>query len=279
MKKSKSDKIDDWLLTPPIKGDPIKVFKPGDKLRTGATIEKDNGDGTYAIIISEGFYGDERMKIPLAWIKKDPYRVGVDPFYPEIGRVTFSNYSIDGILGWFVDMREGTLRKDKRGHKQQGVEIIEFNFNPYIIDIEGKIVHFQRPLVWTLKEKQLLIESIYMNMDIGKVIVRKKSWKQIKDDVDRGEVPSFRDVVDGKQRLSTLTSFVLGEFPDMNGNYWNDLSDPAQRKIMNYQGLSYGEMAEDSTDAQVIATFLRVNFAGVPQSEEHIQFVKSINIK
>jgi hypothetical protein len=35
-------------------------------------------------------------------------------------------------------------------------------------------------------------------------------------------------------------------------------------------------MREDSLDKDVIYQFLKLNFAGVPQSKEHIGFVKNI---
>jgi hypothetical protein len=39
------------------------------------------------------------------------------------------------------------------------------------------------------------------------------------------------------------------------------------------------EMSESTTDEEVIYQFLKMNFTGVPQSEEHLNFVKEIGTK
>ena len=40
---------------------------------------------------------------------------------------------------------------------------------------------------------------------------------------------------------------------------------------------AYAEMDEDATDDMVLSQFLKLNFAGVPQSKEHIEYVKEIS--
>ena len=72
---------------------------------------------------------------------------------------------------------------------------------------------------------------------------------------------------------------MLDEFPDMHGNFYSDLSFMSQHKFTSHQLLSYAEMPEDSNDEDVIRQFLKLNFAGVPQSKEHIEFVKSLQSK
>ncbi len=66
------------------------------------------------------------------------------------------------------------------------------------------------------------------------------------------------------------------EFMDVNSNYYSDLSSIAQNKLTDHQLLSYAEMGENTKDKDVINQFLRLNFTGVPQSIEHINFVKSL---
>ncbi len=151
------------------------------------------------------------------------------------------------------------------------------NWNPYIYGKDCSKYYYQRPFVWSVEDNQLLIESIYQGIDCGKILVRKHSWKSIEKKANNGETElSFKDIVDGKQRLNAVKGFLLNEYPDLRGNYFNDLSFVAQNKITNNQLFSYSEMGEDVNDETVLKQFLKLNFAGVPQSKEHIEFVKSL---
>ena len=62
----------------------------------------------------------------------------------------------------------------------------------------------------------------------------------------------------------------------LQGNYFDDLSKNAKSKFSNHQLFSYSELPEGTTDEEVLRQFLRLNFAGVPQSREHINFVKDL---
>lgn len=85
------------------------------------------------------------------------------------------------------------------------------------------------------------------------------------------------DIVDGKQRLHTIYEFINNQFSDSYGNYWNDLSEEARRMFENSRTLTFAQMDESTTDQDVINAFLHVNFAGVPMSHEHIEYVKELN--
>jgi len=60
---------------------------------------------------------------------------------------------------------------------------------------------FQRPAVWTVSQKQLLIDTILRGYDIPKMY-----WRRISTGPDRYEV------VDGQQRLRAIWGFVDGDF-------------------------------------------------------------------
>jgi len=49
-----------------------------------------------------------------------------------------------------------------------------------------------------------------------------------------GKSAAFKDIVDGKQRLSAIIGFVEGEFEDLHGNKWEDLSRDAQYKFFDF---------------------------------------------
>ena len=128
-----------------------------------------------------------------------------------------------------------------------------------------------------MKDKQNLIESIYLGISCGSIIVREHRWKEIETEFKKGNYEiCFFDIVDGKQRLNAIYEFIRGDFPDLHGNYYNDLSDHAQMEFGNSMCFNYTVMGENSTDEDVLSAFLGVNFTGVPQSTEHIEYVRGI---
>lgn len=208
---------------------------------------------------------------------------GSNPFKKETFRVDFYNQDIGSILfkACYAKRSESFEKPDYRDSttKDGKTTYGGVNFNPFVIDKDGNKQFYQRDLVWTLEQKQLLIDSIYNGIEIGKFLFRYRSWKHIEDGMKNDGHGFSWDCVDGKQRFHAILHFVQNKFPDSYGNYWNDLNENAQRKILGYNKLSYGEMGETAKDSDVIETFLTMNFTGVPQSKEHLEFVKSINDK
>ena len=212
------------------------------------------------------------------------FYVGANPFpnkcwRSEIRTVNFDISCMLGILG--IDCLRHTPRKcDKKAYTYKGVDVPEVNDNPYIIDKDGNKQYYQRDYCWTLEQEQLFIESIYQSINCGMIVVRKRSFKYIESEIDKGNTEvAFWDIVDGKQRLHCLIRFIFDEFTDLHGNYFSDLSAMAKHQFEGSTVLTYGELEENATDEDVIATFLGVNFTGVPMSQEHIDFVKEIQKK
>ena len=171
-------------------------------------------------------------------------------------------------------------KKERDEYKMGGVVINEVNWNPYVYNKTGEKEYYQRDFVWSIKDKQTLIDSIYNGVDCGKILVRLRSWDDLEKMAKNGEKElAFREIVDGKQRLDAIRGFIEGEYPDSNGKYYNDLSDYAQRRLVEHQLFSYAEMPKSTTDEEVIYQFLKMNFCGVPQSKQHIDFVKSLQNK
>lgn len=206
--------------------------------------------------------------VPFENIRKVTYNIGYNPFPPKNHNEPRAvNYTFESILFQFSE-------KNKGYKTENGEHINEYSFDPYV-EIDGVKHYYQRGLVWTLEQKQNLIESIYNGVNCGSILVRKRSYnwnyKQTKS-----EDTSFLDVVDGKQRLTTMLDFINNKFPDANGVYYRDFSENAQRRLTDHQLFNYAEFGEDATDEDVIRQFLKVNFTGVPQSKEHIDYVKSL---
>lgn len=238
-------------------------------------------DGDDYMVYDDDDHSLRRNAIPIKksdiierWLKE----IGENPFNEKIYQsrpVAFSFDSILFTLDVLGDRRMGVDQFDING-----IKIKEVNWNPFVYDKDGNKQYYQRPFVWSVEDSQLLIESIYLGIECGKILVRKRGWDELQRMVDSGETELyFNDLVDGKQRLNAVRGFMTGEFPDMYGNYFGDLSMRAQSKFVNHQLFTYMEMPENSSDEDVINQFLKINFAGVPQSKEHIEFVKGIQNK
>ena len=201
--------------------------------------------------------------------------IGANPFNERGGDIRPIAFSLDSIIHNF-ELIKGES-KIRNTYEFDGVLCKELNWNPFVYTKDGKKLYYQRDFCWTLAEKQALIDSIYNSIGLGTIIVRKRSWNSIEKMRANGETElAFFDIVDGKQRLNTIREFINNEFTDSYGNLFSDLSTSAQNKLTNNQLLQYGEMSEKTTDEDVLYQFLKVNFSGVPQSKEHINYIKSI---
>jgi hypothetical protein len=213
---------------------------------------------------------------PFSKVKKYISDIGYAPMeqLPMPPRsIAFSLDSILNALGLDYSYKKSVYKSN------MGIEILNHSFNPFIFDKDGNKVYYQRPLCWTLEDKQLLIDSIYNGVSIGTIIVRRRSFEQIEQFHAQGHTDvAFREVVDGKQRISTIAEFTNNEFPDSKGFFWKDFAPNAQYKFFRDAGVFYAEYDEDTSDKIIQQGFLMVNFAGRPQSKEHIEFVKSIKM-
>lgn len=217
-------------------------------------------------------YGDNNaITADKKFFEQNIDKCGSNPFSPEKNNINFYNQDISTLL-----FKAGFGRK---AETLQDEDYNKINFNPHILDKDGSIIYYQRDLVWSLSEKQLLIDSIYSNIEIGKFLMRYNSWERMKVHEAEHGVMFGLDCIDGKQRYNTIIEFVLGKFQDSHGNFWGDLSSEAHSRFLNYRNLSYGEMGEMVSDTEVIENFLTLNFTGVPMSKDHIDFVKNIKLK
>jgi len=69
---------------------------------------------------------------------------------------------------------------------------------------------YQRKLVWTLIEKQKLIESILKKYPIPAILI-----------AEREEAAGTYEIIDGLQRLHAIVSFVEGAFTTLDGKKFN----------------------------------------------------------
>ncbi|MGV9722833.1 GmrSD restriction endonuclease domain-containing protein [Nocardia beijingensis] len=82
---------------------------------------------------------------------------------------------------------------------------------------EGKLFvnrRYQRKLVWTLHEKQKLIESVLKRYPVPALLLAERAEKTAKGD-------KTYEVIDGLQRLQALVSFIECAFPTLDGRYFD----------------------------------------------------------
>jgi len=255
-----------------VKSGDLEKFQSGSNYNKSCTIvqiiDEDN-----ILVNNDEYKNSSPIKISRTSVIRYIIKVGVNPF-AKADHVRTLNYALESILSTL-----GIIDRD-REVVIGGVEVPRVNWNPFVINKEGNKEYYQRPFVWSIEDKQLLIESIYQNIECGRILVRKRGWHEIERIIASGETEvAFNDIVDGKQRLNAVYSFINGEFPDLQGNFYGDLSQHSQNRLLNNQLMAYAELPEESDDELVIEQFLRLNFCGVPQSKEHIEFVKSIKNK
>lgn len=133
---------------------------------------------------------------------------------------------------------------------------------------------YQRDYVWSSDDAQLLLDQIFDNQPLGALaVVLNKN----------GDNSKFCEIVDGRQRLTTLIRFVKGEYPyvDEHGAkiYFCDMTKYDQLAFKKTK-VPYYELSNDNdgavTDKQKVDFFYRVNFAGVPQSESHKKHLETL---
>jgi len=134
-------------------------------------------------------------------------------------------------------------------------------------------IDLQRPLVWTLAQKQELIMSILLQRYIPPIALATRL-----DDAE--EFPNRRFVIDGKQRLNAYTSFKNDKFPiELEGELYtySRLKEeaPDYHKAIAFFYIE-SAVAFDLTDAQMIEWFLSINFSGTPADETHKEYLMSV---
>lgn len=123
---------------------------------------------------------------------------------------------------------------------------------------------YQRGYVWSWLDKYNFIKSVFDGLDLGKFVL-------VRYDYPRNQT----EILDGKQRISTVVDFVLGRFK-WNDRYWWEISW-ADRHQFTSRMVQYIRLdGSRTTRAERLRLFLEVNAAGVPQTEVHLTKVRQL---
>ena len=121
------------------------------------------------------------------------------------------------------------------------------------------IPEYQRNFVWSDGRKSKFVESVLLELPIPYIFIATLA-KDIADDLGRAEI------VDGSQRVRTLSAFVNNDFAlvgleklhTLNGFRFADLQISRQRK-MKRQGIRVIELSEKATEQIRRDIFERIN--------------------
>lgn len=126
---------------------------------------------------------------------------------------------------------------------------------------------YQRDYVWTIEDKVFLIDSIFNNIEIGKIALihySTSTWMES----DYGY-----EILDGKQRLNALVEFYEDRF-HYKGKYYSDLSNNDKRVFKDHP-VAIGKI--DETDKKsILKYFLMLNRAGRVMDQKHLNKVEQM---
>ena len=148
---------------------------------------------------------------------------------------------------------------------------IDFDFDVYLPS-KGK--NLQRDLCWTQLQKESLIFTILRDQKINSIVVVQHKEK------DKNSNYQFK-VIDGKQRLTTVFSYLNNEFSinvDGVNYFFKDLPEDCQDQIKFYNftwNVHYSYEDQPISDDTLIDIFEDCNFLGTSQDKEHLNNLRS----
>lgn len=272
-KKTRDELIKDFLATPISVGEIVTVTRvpTSSKDRTETTtvrITGTNDDGTFTAKMSDNLHYQpfwlNLNSISPDTITRHTGKIGENPmlkYRANRYKAQIFKYDIEGVLSMLgLNDRPSTLTE------ALGTNIPHHSFNPFVTLPNGEKYFYQRDLVWSLQDKQELVESVYRDLDCGKIVLRERKYTLVENYIKNGGNPEhmgLHDIVDGKQRINALYEFVHNVFPDKYGNYWSDLSKNAQTTFRMTLSFATVMLREDATDKDTLLTFQNVNTRGV----------------
>ena len=140
-----------------------------------------------------------------------------------------------------------------RRHNFQTISWFYDLYQRELIDMDPP---YQRRSVWNIQFKEYFIDTVLMGYPAPAIFLY--------EEISAGG-RSIYNVVDGKQRLSTIFEFIKGEFPiaekasinKLSGLYFEQLDDSFKKAFWSYQFLV--EYLPDSEEGMINDIFDRIN--------------------
>lgn len=182
-----------------------------------------------------------------------------------------------GYLRW-DEMYKEEVRGQEQNDKEIGKpnpfarnRILNSQLDSVIFDFERGNLRlnptYQRGKIWELSDKQALIRSVLDEIAIGRFAYRLVPYPK---NVDY-KAHVHREIVDGKQRFSTLYEFMHDQFT-IDGFVFSQLHFSDQYK---FHGLIIPVIeGEYETEQEVMEWFIALNTMGKPQNPQHLEAIK-----
>lgn len=224
-------------------GEPSYKFSVGDAVAVGnlrnCIVDEVCDDGRYYCIRS----GNEMQDYGYwAWTSVRPVIARREAVFAQkdspLVRCSFSNRSIESLIHM---------------HYSFGID-----FDP----------DYQRGSVWDDTDRAKLLDSIFAGRSIGKFVLRRVPY-------DESLAKNcLYEVVDGKQRLLTLTAFYENRFV-YHGYTYNDLPQEDKNWLKSAM-TSVLELPESTTEKEVLEVFVAINQNGKPVDDAVIKHAKEL---
>jgi hypothetical protein len=121
---------------------------------------------------------------------------------------------------------------------------------------------YQRPLVWDLKDKRSLLDSVFNHIEIGKFAMVFKGY---------GVKNYLYEMLDGKQRLNALIDFFEDRYT-WKGLYFSQLH-PRDKNHFDSYSILIATTRQPLPEVKKYEYFLKLNTQGKPQDQKHLQKV------
>lgn len=133
------------------------------------------------------------------------------------------------------------------------------------------IPEYQRELVWTLEQKQALIQSILYGNPIGDFLFKIRYG--LDEHGRRNTLQVNYSIIDGQQRLNAIREYFTNQF-EVDGKLFKDLKYWDARYFINYEVKVIG--LQDISLKQELEIYLNRNCGGTLHTFEEIQKAKEI---
>ena len=95
----------------------------------------------------------------------------------------------------------------------ENFQLSKYNLNP----------HYQRRSIWSDEKKSFLMDSIFKNYPMPPIFLHQR--------IDNASGKTSYDVIDGKQRLTTIVDFIEGRISVTNETAESEEEDPIAGKF------------------------------------------------
>jgi len=175
-----------------------------------------------------------------------------------------------------------TFQKKYNHHISKGLSFYKIsnwpeNFNiDFDVFLPSKGLNLQRGYVWTIEQKRAFILSVLKDQKCPSIVVVQHD---LRGTMNRGD--SQWQIIDGKQRLSTILNYIDNKFPIVIEEgifFFKDLPKDCQQQIEFFNltvDVHYSYQSKPISDDTKISLFEDCNWLGTPQDIEHFKRIKN----